>query len=142
MKNEYLIKKEIYQDEMKEEKNKNNNSNILCEYTLSDDSNIVSIGNSLSNSNFSLDNKILGKKIKRDELNVNKVYQKEKKDKNKKGKKSKKEINSQEDNENDLIILREKENMNQNKDNELYQQLIKNERLRLANISEHLDEFD
>ena len=142
MKNEYLIKKEIYQDEMKEEKNKNNNSNILCEYTLSDDSNIVSIGNSLSNSNFSLDNKILGKKIKRDELNVNKVYQKEKKDKNKKGKKSKKEINSQEDNENDLIILREKENKNQNKYNELYQQLIKNERLRLANISEHLDEFD
>ena len=137
MQNEYLIKREIYQSELNEEKNKINNSNILDEYTLSNDSNYIYIGNSLANSNISLEKKLLCKKINRNELDSS--------DNSKKGKKKDKNPdkgNNKKRNENKSKKLNDSENVNQNNINELYQQLIKSERKRLANISEQLDESD
>lgn len=143
LKNEYLIKREIYQnyqDKKNDEKDKNNNSISLYDNALSNDSNYLSIENNLTNSLISSDKKFLEKKRETFESSRENKIKKGKK--NKKGKNPNKKTNTQKKNGYKYKNPKENENMNQYNNNELFQQLIKNERERLYNNSVKLFESD
>jgi len=143
LKNEYLIKREIYQDyqdKKQDEKDKNNNSISLYDCALSNDSIFLSIENSLANSHISQEKKLLEKKREYCELSGNKNPKKGKT--NKKRKNYNKGSSNKKRNEHKYNDSKENENVNQSDYNELYQQLIKHERERLSNISEKLFDSD
>lgn len=136
LKNEYLIKREIYQGNKQSKLNKNINSINLFDNVLSSSYNSLNNGNSSNNSNLSSEKKLLGKKKNRGRATVNKASIK-----GNKNKKSKKEIKV----DNNIIIEepeKENENLNINNYNELYQRLIQQERERLANISKKFNEVE
>ena len=143
LKNEYLIKREIYQDcqdKKLEEKDKNNTSISLYDCALSNDSNFLSIENSLANSHISQEKKFLEKK--REYCETSEYKNPKKRKKNKKSKNYNKENSNQKRKEYKYNDTKGNENISQNYYNELYQQLIKHERERLSNISEQLFDSD
>ena len=136
LKNEYLIKREIYQGNKQSKINKNINSINLFDNVLSSSYNSLNNLNSSNNSSLSSEKKLLGKKKNRGKATVNKASIR-----GNKNKKEKKEIKA----DNNIIIEepeKENENLNINNYNELYQRLIKQERERLANISKKFNEVE
>ena len=136
-KNEYLIKREIFQDKKQPKKN---NPNVFYDLSPSNDSNNLNIGNITNISNASSEKKFIGKKKKRNETAKNKNSKIGKK--NNPNKNEVKEDNNQKIKEPDCLRLKENEDMNGYNYNELYQQLIQHERERLATISEEYNECD
>ena len=138
-KNEYLIKREIYQ-EKKQNKIKNINSYFLNNNALSNSYHSLNKEGILNNSDISLENKLIGKKKKRKSTTVNKTSKMAKK--NNQNKKAKIEENNKNEPVPPLEYKKENVNINENNYNELYQRLIKQEQERLANVSKQLYGFD
>ena len=138
-KNEYLIKREIYQ-EKKQNKIKNINSYFLNNNALSNSYHSLNKEGILNNSDISLENKLIGKKKKRKGATVNKTSKMAKK--NTQNKKAKIEENDKNEPVPPHEYKKENVNINENNYNELYQRLIKQEQERLANVSKQLYGFD
>ena len=141
-KNEYLIKREILQDQRPNKINKNNKS-VFNYSSLSSSYNSLNKEVILNNSNISSENKLIGKKKKRGDQTVNKSSKMAKKNNLKKNeKKDENEQKSQIESQSDLKKENVNVNIKENDYNELFQKLIKQEREKLANISKQLNEFD